>query len=623
MRRHLARQRTRNARPELENLEGRQLLTASLGSIADLSVPSQQGYVQALDGSGTTDPQTFAITRTSGSADIAATVPQGAFWTINVGYTDPSVSANSFTGTMVFQLFPGLTPNTVSEIETFTNDGYYTGKNFTRIASGFSGPSNYIVQGGASAASPNASSGQPGTPFLNENVQQLAFTGTNQLAMANAGAISSLPGYGQGVNSNDSQFFVTSNASPNAGLGYGYTIFGQLVSGQATLSQITQVPVHANSSGGEVSVPNNPVVMSSLSLSSTNPNGVALIDTTQAKPGDSATFQVTATDSVDHTTTTRSFTVTVGAYSGPTDPAIDFKPFASPVAATVAEGASTSVALAGQAGFPDPAALPYETLSYQIVTPPAHGTVTNLNTATGQFVYTPQAGYSGPDSLQFQVQDTGPWIPQNSQSYNGSPITTTSNPAIVTFTVTPTPTPTSPSPTPTSPSPTPTPTSPSPTPTPTSPTPTPTPTSPSPTPTPTSPTPTPPPSLVTLLGIVDVMNKRHQVTKVELTFSGALDAAGADGLANFQLIKRGKRGTFVASGGSLIAIASASYDPAHNMVTLIPRKPFVPTKPVEVVVLGGSPAGLHDSVGRLIDGNRDGQAGGNATGILTKRGASL
>jgi hypothetical protein len=33
--------------------------------------------------------------------------------------------------------------------------------------------------------------------------------------------------------------------------------------------------------------------------------------------------------------------------------------------------------------------------------------------------------------------------------------------------------------------------------------------------------------------------------------------------------------------------------------------------------------GLQDSVGRLIDGNRDGRAGGNATAILTRRGVSL
>ena len=35
------------------------------------------------------------------------------------------------------------------------------------------------------------------------------------------------------------------------------------------------------------------------------------------------------------------------------------------------------------------------------------------------------------------------------------------------------------------------------------------------------------------------------------------------------------------------------------------------------------PSGLQDGLGRLIDGNRDGQAGGNAVAVLTAGGVSL
>ena len=58
-------------------------------------------------------------------------------------------------------------------------------------------------------------------------------------------------------------------------------------------------------------------------------------------------------------------------------------------------------------------------------------------------------------------------------------------------------------------------------------------------------------------------------------------------------------------------------------MTLIPEKPFALSKPVEVLVEGGPPSGLQDAEGRLIDGNRDGQPGGNATSILSKGGASV
>jgi cyclophilin family peptidyl-prolyl cis-trans isomerase len=591
-------QRLRRNRPAPEVLEDRRLL-ASLAAIANLTVPAQQGYTLPLDGSGTTADQTFTITRISGSPDITASIPQGPFWTINVNYSDPSDSNDDFNGSLVFQLFQNLTPNTVSEIEEFTNDGYYTGKEFTRIVGGFPGSANDVVQGGAPDPYGVESSGQPGTPFLNENVQQLAFTGTYQLAMANAGVDTSLPNASQGVNTNDTQFFVTTNGSPDSELGYGYTIFGQLVAGQATLTKMTQVPVTTNPYTGEDSLPVNPVVMSSLSLSTENPNGVALIDTTQAKPGETATFQVTATDSTGGTTT-RTFTVTVGPYAGPTDPAIDFQPFADSASASLAEGSSTTITLQGQAGYPDTSQP--GTLTYSLVSQPSHGTISDFNASTGTFVYTPQPGYSGSDSIQYKVSDDGPAPPigvdqSTGQTLYGPATTTTSDVETVTINVTPTPT----SPTPTSPSPTPT--------------------SPSPTPTP-SPAPIPPPP-VTLTGVVDVTNKKHQVTEVYLTFSGPIDPAGATNTATYHLIERGKKGQFVATKATTIAIKSASYNGSDDTVELIPRKPFALSKPVEVVVDGEPPSGLHDTLGRLIDGTRDGQPGGNATAILSKHSVTM
>src|SRR5262249_33540201 len=195
---------------------------------------------------------------------------------------------NNFSGPLTFQLFQNLTPNTVSHIQEFTNDGYYTGKHFTRVAKGFPGATNYVVQGGAPNSNGTGSSGQPGTPFANENFQQLAFTGTDQIAMANAG----------GTNSNDTQFFITTG-SPNSDLGYGFTIFGQMISGQDTLARMTQVPVEPNNNliingQPEDSLPVNPLIMSSVSLSNSNPNGVLIVDTTQARQGETGTITVTA-----------------------------------------------------------------------------------------------------------------------------------------------------------------------------------------------------------------------------------------------------------------------------------------------------------------------------------------
>ncbi|APW62799.1 peptidylprolyl isomerase [Paludisphaera borealis] len=288
-------------RPILEGLEERQLMTASLAPIGDVSVPAAQGYQLTLDGSGTTSPkQTF--TATSDNADIKVNVAQGQFWTINVTHL-ASTTAGDVTfinQPMTFQFFPGLTPNTVDRITNFTNTGYYTdtGKYFPRILSGF------VAQGGSN--SPTSTSSSSGTPGINTEIsQQLAFNSVGQLAMANSGT----------AGSSDAQFFIT--FGPQPALNYNYTIFGQQVSGFNTLTDMSNVTVHSNgASPPEVSVPDNPVTINSATLSDSNPNGVLLIDTTSAHPGEKANITVTATDPSDGTTSTQTFVVYTPAVTG-------------------------------------------------------------------------------------------------------------------------------------------------------------------------------------------------------------------------------------------------------------------------------------------------------------------
>ncbi len=99
---------------------------------------------------------------------------------------------------------------------------------------------------------------------------------------------------------------------------------------------------------------------------------------------------------------------------------INFRPFANPTAATTNENHPTTIHVAGQSGYPD-SSTP-GTLSYTIVTQPAHGTVSQFNPATGSLVYTPDPGYYGPDSFQYLVLASGP---------QSNPATTTSTPASV------------------------------------------------------------------------------------------------------------------------------------------------------------------------------------------------
>jgi cyclophilin family peptidyl-prolyl cis-trans isomerase len=402
-----SRARRRFCRSSLDVLEDRQLLSASLQMIAPVTVPALQGFaVPLLANTGATDAQTYTVT--SNNANIVASVAKGPFWTLNVSYTDPSNSSNDFTGALTFQLFQGLTPTTVSEISHLTTDGYFpnTGKYFSRIIPG------YIVQGGA--PNPDGSEPDPPVKFSNEPLQQLAYTGKYQLAMANAG----------GTATNESQFFVTL-APENSFLGYNYTIFGQLLTGISTITKMAAVPVVVN---GQASQPVNPVTMSSATLASTNPNGTLLIDTTAARPGSTATITVTATDPSDDTKTSRSFVVTVGPYGGPTDAAqlggLNFKPYVNPITTSVTQNTAHAILLSAQSTYPDTSVT--EALSYSLYSRPSHGTISDFNAATGAFVYTPDHGYVGTDEFQYAATATIP---------NSGSAPATSAPATVTITI--------------------------------------------------------------------------------------------------------------------------------------------------------------------------------------------
>jgi cyclophilin family peptidyl-prolyl cis-trans isomerase len=534
-----------------EFLEDRVLMTASLQPVANLTVPALQGYTLPLDGSGTTDAQTFTVT--SSNPDIVATIPQAEFWNLGVSYTDPVTSTNSFTGSLTFELFPTLTPNTVAMITQFTNDGYYvnTGKYFPRIVNNFGNSLTTVVQGGASNIYGTGTSGQPNTPFPNENVQQLALDGSDQLAMANAG----------GTDTNDTQFFINTG-TVDAILGYNYTVFGQLVAGQSTLTEMTQIPVQTNSQTSEDSQPVNPLTITSASMSATNPNGVVLLDTTQAHPGETATITVTATDSTNHTQVSQSFVVTVGGYAGPatssTIGAINFKPYADPTAVNAYQNTAQQVQLAGQNTYPDTSVkVP---LTYSLVSQPTHGTISNFNASTGTFTYTPNSGFLGTDTFQYTVEATGPDVAVSSE---------TSNAGNVTISVTP----------------------------------------------------IPPP--VTLTNVQLVTNKRQQVTQVVVSFSGPLDTTDAGNKTIYRLTTPGKGGSYTARNARIIHVRKADYSAAGDSVTLTPTAPFSLKKPVQLLIHGTSPSGLQDSIGRFIDGAANGQTGSNATAILSKDGVVL
>jgi cyclophilin family peptidyl-prolyl cis-trans isomerase len=539
--------------PSIDALESRQLLTATLQSISPVSVPALQGYtVPLLANTGATDAQTFTVT--SSNPDITASVAQGPFWNVGVSYTNATTPADSFTGSLSFQLFSSLTPNTVKMIEEFTNDGFYvnSGDNFPRIVTNFGSPLTTVIQGGSTNPTGTGSSGQPGTPFANENVQQLALTGVDQIALANAG----------GTDSNDTQFFINTGAADS--LGYNYTVFGQLVAGQATLTQMaTQIPVQKNSVTGEDSQPENPLTITSTSFTTSSPDGVAILDATGARPGETATITVTAIDPTDGTTTSQTFNVVVGVYAGPTTSStignINFKPYASPVSASAFDNTSTPIQLSGQNTYPD--ASVKVPLTYSLVSDPTHGTVSEFNAANGTFNYTPDPGYTGTDTIKYAVTAYGPV---------SAAAAATSSPATVTVNVSPT------------------------------------------------------PPVVSVQNVTLTTNKKHLVTQINVTFTGQVNADQADQTRTYRLAHPNRQGSYTARNAATIKLRSAKYNSATDTVALTPRMPLaLKAKALQLLIDGTSPSGLQDIVGRYLAGDGDGQAGSNAVVSISKNGVTI
>jgi hypothetical protein len=133
----------------------------------------------------------------------------------------------------------------------------------------------------------------------------------------------------------------------------------------------------------------------------------------------------------------------------------------------------------------------------------------------------------------------------------------------------------------------------------------------------------PPPPLVSVTGVGIVRNRKHLVNKINVDFSGAVNAAEASDVRTYRIETAAKKGWFGAENAGIIKLRSAVYAAALDEVTLTPKKPFSLAKEVQLRVNALAPTGLRDTVGRLIDGDQDGQAGGNAVALIRSHAVAL
>ena len=122
-------------------------------------------------------------------------------------------------GNIELKLFPKVAPLAVENFVTHAENGYYNGLIFHRVIK------NFMIQGGDPTGTGTGGSSIWGKEFVNEYAPNVVFDKPFLLAMAN-----------HGPNTNGSQFFITTKATP--WLNGGYTIFGEVISGQDVVQKI-------------------------------------------------------------------------------------------------------------------------------------------------------------------------------------------------------------------------------------------------------------------------------------------------------------------------------------------------------------------------------------------------
>ena len=164
---------------------------------------------------------------------------------------DPQVDVKTNVGTIRLELYPAKAPKTVENFLQYVKEGHYNGTIFHRVIDGF------MIQGGGFEGSYKQKPTRD--PVQNEAKNGLK-NDIGTIAMARTSA----------PHSASAQFFinVSSNDFLNAERaqdGWGYAVFGKVVSGMDVVTKIAKTPTGA---GGPFrsDVPKQPVVIESMTV---------------------------------------------------------------------------------------------------------------------------------------------------------------------------------------------------------------------------------------------------------------------------------------------------------------------------------------------------------------------
>ncbi len=130
-------------------------------------------------------------------------------------------------GDIEIRLFPETAPKTCENIIGLIKKNYYNGLIFHRVIKDF------MIQGGDPTGTGKGGTSLWGKSFADEVNRGVTFNRKGLLAMANAGP-----------NTNGSQFFITTVATPH--LNMKHTIFGEVVKGYDVVERIENTAVDSD-----------------------------------------------------------------------------------------------------------------------------------------------------------------------------------------------------------------------------------------------------------------------------------------------------------------------------------------------------------------------------------------
>jgi cyclophilin family peptidyl-prolyl cis-trans isomerase len=164
---------------------------------------------------------------------------------------DPRVELKTSMGTIVLELYPDKAPKTVANFLQYVKDGHYQGTQFHRVIDGF------MIQGGGFDTKFKE---KPTRGTIENEAANGLKNDYGTIAMARR----------PDPHSASAQFFINVknndflNYRESTARGWGYAVFGKVVSGMDVVEKIAKVP--SGNVGPHQNVPREPVVIESASI---------------------------------------------------------------------------------------------------------------------------------------------------------------------------------------------------------------------------------------------------------------------------------------------------------------------------------------------------------------------